>query len=532
MEAKWPFILILLFFLGLTGYLISHLERSKVVKNWDKRRCDLTVMIASRFFKPQEDLRSESEFASDNFDFCIKNYSQGFLAIFMGPITWLMGKQADMTGAAVTAMNQMRMIMNRVRDAFMSYISSFTEKLSRSMKDLRRIFIHLRMGVQRMMAIAMSTIYMGMTVFRGMINAIQAVIRVVLIICAIMLVVIIILWFILLPIIPFILTTLTAVVALVAALSVVMSGSMATQAQNQKGGFCFSENTMIWINRKGKEQQIPISKIELGDDILNPFTKEVHGVTMIMEVVNKNVSWYELGGIFVSGDHRVRDETGRWVLVREDVRAIPHDSCDTHRIYCLNTTSRQIPIEGTDKVLYLFRDWEELEEKDEEGHRIWREEVMKRLNPWEEVKKEDVEKEQEIPCLSGEMEVNTVNGWRSIKEMKVGDVILGRNGSIQSILGIVHMVRMSDIHIEKNNQWMIGGYIWDTANDRWYPWSDDMTGEASSEVAVDGWNIVTDSGELYVRGMGKEMWIRDFTEVGYEEIKDMYGLVSERLMKV
>lgn len=531
MEAKWPFILLLLFFLGLTGYLISHLERSKVMKNWDKRRCDFSVIVASRFFKPQDDPRSESKFASDNFDFCIKTYSENFLAILMGPVSWLMGKQANMAGSALSVLNQVRQIMNRIRDSFLKYISSYTEKLKTSMIELRRIFIYLRMGVQRMIAIAMSTIYMGLTLFRGMINAIQAVIRVVLIICAIMIVVIIILWFILLPVIPFILTTLTAVVSLVVALSVVMSGSLATEAESQKGGFCFAENTQIYVKRNGDQSKIQISMVELGDEIINPSTNETHTVTMVMEVINTNVEWYEVDGIFVSGDHRIKDEMGKWVLVREDRRSIPHNQHDTKRIYCLNTSTRQIPIKGNDDTVYLFRDWEELEEKDYEGHRMWREEVLKRLNPYEKIKKEELEKEQDIPVLSGKIRVNTVNGWRYINDLQIGDCIIGRNKTVQSILGKVR-IKEEELR-DENDEWIKGGYIWDTVIKRWCPWTEDtVKSEVKGSPINYGWNIVTETGELCVYYKDKEIWIRDFTEVGHREIKEMYGLVFQRLMKI
>ena len=69
MEAKWPFILITFaLFLGL-GYMIAGLERTSVINDWKNRRCELPIMTAAFFFKPDDDVRSSSDFASDNFNF-------------------------------------------------------------------------------------------------------------------------------------------------------------------------------------------------------------------------------------------------------------------------------------------------------------------------------------------------------------------------------------------------------------------------------------------------------------------------------
>lgn len=536
MEAKWPFLLLLLFFIGLTGYLVSQLERTKVMRQWDKRRCDMTVMLAARFFKPESDPRTPSAFSSDNFDFCVKDYSERFLTVFMAPISWLMGKQADMAGGAMSAMNQVREVTRRVTDAFMSYLSSYMKKFEAATFEMRRILIHLRMGVQRMLAIAMSTIYMGLTLFRGMISSIQTVIRVILIICAIMIAVIILLWFILLPVIPFILTTLTAVVALVGALSVVMSASLASQAESQKGGFCFSEETQIRVQRTPSTdyQTIPIREVKVGDRL-----EEDAEVTMVMEVTSEGVEWYEMDGIWVSGDHRIQGESGQWWLVREDPRAQPRPSpTSVQHVYCLNTTTRQIPLRGVSGQCYRFRDWEELEEDDVEGHRQWREQIYRILNHEDIPLSFDIP--QETPLVGGGVEVHTTTGWRPISELKVGDDLVLPNGESQKVLGVVKgqpTQAMTDA-----TQWFQGGYVWDTIIKRWIPSSTSApslsasstsststTSSPSSIPVALGWNLVTETGEWTARTSEGISRRRDFTEVGHQAIKTLYELVAFRL---
>jgi hypothetical protein len=528
MEAKWPFLLLLLFFVGLTGYLISQLERTKVMRHWDKRRCDFTVMLAARFFKPETDPRTPDAFSADNFDFCVKEYSDGFLSILMAPISWLMGKQATLAGGAMNVMNQVREITKRVTDAFMSYLSSYMKKVNASMFELRRIVIHLRTGVQRMLAIAMSTIYMGMTLFRGMISSIQTVIRVILIICAIMIAVIILLWFILLPVIPFILTTLTAVVALVGALSVVMSSSLASQAESQKGGFCFAEGTLLRVKRSGSTEEVtvPIKEVRLGDRL-----EDDSEVTMIMEVTSDHVEWYEVDGIWVSGDHRIQSETGKWWLVREDPRACPRDipPPQTQRVYCLNTTTRHIPLRGATGILYRFRDWEELEEEDTCGHSQWREHVFRILNG--SALPPHLDLPQDIPLVGKDVEVQTTTGWKHVSDVVVGEILLMPDGRTQRVLGVVRgcpsaaLTAASLTAASLTGQWTQGGYMWDTVTHQWIP----ATAEGVPPEHATGWNLITETGEWTARTQTGVSRRRDFTEVGHQAIKGLYDMVDVRL---
>jgi hypothetical protein len=522
MEAKWPFLLLILFFVGFTGYLISQLERSKVTRNWDKRRCDFTVMLAARFFKPPQDPRTPGAFSSDNFDFCVKKHSDQFLSLLMAPISWLMSKQVNLTGSAMSIMNVVRDIMNRVTSAFTSYLSSYTKKLSASMYELRRIVIYLRQAVQRMMAVAVSTIYMGMTLFRAMISSFQVIIRVILIICAIMIAVIILLWFILLPIIPFIMTTLTAVVAIVGAFSMVMSTSLAAQAENRKGGFCFAETTPVHVQRATESMTIPIREVKIGDRL-----EDGSVVTMIMEVVSDMVEWYDMEGIQVAGDHRVLGENG-WCLVREDPRAHPISSSESPRVFCLNTTSHVIPIRGQQGTLYSFRDWEEFDEEDTEGHRRWREGVIRVLHPNDPIHEEDVAEEQPLSWMAPSVEVATGSGWKALSDIQIGEWIIGPAG-LQRILGKAWGLPShglpSSSPSPSPSSWIQGGYVWNFTLQRWKPWK---TNDQPPQGAI-GWNLITDTGEWTARTSTGVYRFRDATEVGHRALPTLYSIVADRL---
>jgi len=527
MEAKWPFILILFFFLGLTGYIISQLERSKVMKDWENRRCNLSVMIGSRFFKPDTDPRSPNEFSNENFEFCMKKFTDSFMNLFMPPITALLGKQADLTGGAMGALNQVREVVKRITNAFMSYVSSYLDKFKNGMFELRRIIAYLRLAMGRLMAVVTSTIYIGLSLFSGMLSSIQVVIRVVLIICAIMIAVIIILWFILLPIIPFILTTLTAVVALVVALSVVMSGSIASDAESKKSGFCFAEQTIVRIYRDSGIHDIPIRFTRIGDLLVSEDGKE-HRITAIMQMTSKDVNWYELDGIYVAGDHMVKNGED-WIYVKDDPSAKNVSSLSVSSyspyVYCLNTETRIIPIKGKTRETY-FRDWEELEEDDIHGHQEWRRRVFQLLNGSNEVNEKDIIADQPIPLVGKGSLVWTPIGWRRISDLKVGDVIYDRMGKEQSILGVVRGEAVGNNDGEK---WTQGGWVCiQDKNIRWERRKDTI--KVDEKIKAEGWNLITDTGEwVLLDENGSGEIVCDFTEVGHVRIRELYEWISSRL---
>ena len=530
MEAKWPFILILFFFLGLTGYLISYLERSKVMNDWENRRCNLSVMIAARFFKPETDTRSPNEFSSDNFEFCVKQFTDLFMNMIMPPITALLGKQSALTGGAMGILTTVREIVRRITAAFMSYISSFMDKFKNGMFEFRRIIAYLRMAIGRLMAIVTSTIYIGLTLFSGMLSSIQTVIRVVLIICAIMIIVIIILWFILLPVIPFILTTLTAIVALVIALSVVMSGSIASDAESKKSGFCFAEHTRVEIRRENQAiLTIPIRMIRVGDRIVSTDSKE-HRVTAVMQMTSKDVDWYDLDGVYVAGDHMVQHQ-GKWTYVKEhpDAHALSSVSVSLYSpsVYCLNTTTHIIPLKGRSRET-LFRDWEEFEENDSEGHQLWRKSVFFMLNA---INLDDTaqrhskewEEDQPTPLVSKNIMVSSPMGGKIISECNVNDVIYDSRGNEQKILGIV---RGEAIGKAEQVDWSQGGWR-KRGDDRWERRQDTIK---ETEEKEEGWNLITETGEWVLWNKNGIMdTVSDFTEVGHVRIRELYNLVSYRL---
>jgi hypothetical protein len=532
MDSKWPFILLtfgLVFALGLT---IAGLEREGVMNNWESRRCDVPVMMTAMFFKPESDPRESTKFAQDNFNFCMKSYVDKFLNLLMTPINVLFGKQVNLAGSAINMVDTVRQIAATMYAEFSKYITKFFEEFNRSVYEISRIIQYLRMAMGRANAIVMSLLYSSITMFRGMINGIQFIIKVILIICGIMLAIMIILIFVLFPFIPLILAVLGAIVTAVLSLTMIIGGSLATEASNDMGGFCFSEACEIIVKDNGIEKPKLVKDIKIGDELGNNCGK----VTAVILMNGKDVELYNINGIIVSGSHLVLGSDKSWKSVSTDERAKKVNNI-SNILYCFNTTTHSIPVFSPEiKAPIMFRDWEEFDDNDQFGEYTWTYTILKMLNnnsnydKW----KDGLKVNMNIPVMGRSVKVKTNMGFvelSAISSLWVPNMstlqCLNSDGQEQEILGVVS-VEIDGID-NSNGLWNTELYEW--INGVWIKGLSTVKECKESNGRACGITLITESGEFIIwdEMEQKEKIVRDFTEIGYKEIHKTYSLVSSRL---
>jgi hypothetical protein len=521
MDAKWPFMLIafgLLFALGLT---ISSLEKASVMRNWDKRRCELPVTFASMFFKPDWDPRSKSDFAKDNFEFCMGQYVENFMKLLMAPINAIFGKHANLAGSAIDMVSTIRNLATTLMNTLMGFLDTYFRKFNASIYEMSRIIQYLRMAMRRANGMVVNMLYTGLTMFRGLLNTIQFVIKVILIICGIMLAIIIILIFVLFPFIPMILTVLGAIIATVLILVMVISGAVGSEASSDRSGFCFAENTKIVVKENGKDMQKLVSEIKVGDELSN-----CGKVTAVIKMNGKDVQLYNINGIIVSGSHLVLGTDNIWKSVSSDERAKKINST-SNILYCFNTTSHNVPVYSNDlQGVILFRDWEEIPDNDELGQYTWIYTILSTLNKnsnyakW----KDGLQVSSEVPIMGMGVMVKTVNGFIEVSKLSIDDKVLDRNGDEQDVLGVVY----GEVEGIENMNGKWNTELYELREGIW------VKGEATVRKGVGnacGITLITETGEIIIWDeiAKKEKIVRDFTEIGYKEIHKTYPLVASRL---
>lgn len=520
----------LIFVLGLT---IAKLEKTTVMNNWTNRRCDIPVMAAASFFKPDSDPRSSGEFAKDNFDFCMKTYVDKFTTLFMGPVQALFSKQVNIASSGMEGVNTLRGIAGTLYDTLLSFLEPYFRKFMASVYQMSRVVQHIHMAVKRVNAMMMAMLYSGITMFRGMLNTIQFVIKVVLIICGIMLAIMIILIFVLFPFIPMILSVLGAIVATVLSLVMVVGseiGGIADTANSDKSGFCFAKNTLVPIIRNKQKISVKVEDIKIGDKLAH----NCGNVTAVIIMNGNNVQLFNINNIIVSGSHLVLGTDNIWKSVASDERAIPvkHTS---ELLYCFNTTTHRIPIVSTNNInnidsIILFRDWEEIDDDDYKGQWLWNYNILNTLNKstnyskW----KDGLQPGITLPLMGANMLIKTTQGFVPISSLNITkSTIVNKDGTEERVLGVI-CSEVENVSIKTHNNAKWHTELYELHNNIW---KKGFSSIKSGNISTKGYSIITESGEFIIldETTQKEKVVRDFTDIGYKRIHETYPLVASRL---
>jgi hypothetical protein len=513
----WPFILMTL---GLTiglGFVISKMEKEAVMRNWAQRRCELPIMTAASFFKPQDDPRTSSEFAKDNFSFCMDQLVKEITSDILSPLMDVFSKHGTLANILGTVLNDIRFVVKVIYDQFMSFISEFLAKYENVAQQVRTVTLHLKQAFQRTNAIILSVVFMGLSVIKGIMNSVDFIIKVVLIICGIMIAIIIILFFILFPFMPIIIGVLAAIIA-------VAVGSIAGEASSYKSGFCFAPDTMIEMSDGSTK---PIQQIQIGDKLANNTNVE-----SVLKMSGKGVPLWRINNIFVSGSHLIESAhvPDSWHPVSMDIRAKKTSYTEGY-IYCLNTSTHIIPVKDIENKIIQFRDWEEIRENDEQGQYIWNYNILSKLNEKSRSTKwtDSVQYGKYYPACCPQIKVVTKNGYVQICELSIGDKIIDQNGNETEVLGIIQTI--TECPIFQNDNWytsMIEKHDINQTNKVWIR-QKDYTEHTQKTI---GYNLITNEGTFMIFDphiQTDKHIFRDFTEIGHMYIEDTNICVENRL---
>lgn len=488
----------------------SGLEYDTIMKNWDKRRCDLAVMAAARFFKPADDTRTPSQFAKDNFDYCMKTTQNAAIDATLQPAM----NMFDAQGKSVKVLKEAHVkaeqtLTNFTNEIVVQIVRDFYQRIEIFGDQLRRTFLGFKSGFKKIQAAVVSSVFMGLALAQGIINFYNLVVLVVIIILSILAALFIILIFVLWPFLPTIVATLAVLSA--AGFGGLIGGIGAT--------FCFPGNTYV---RMEDGSQKKMEHIKLGERLLGG------GVVEGMHVMSgERVRLYKLLGagagtgagtampVYVSGDHLVWLEgEKRWGYAREYPGA-ELGPYDFETVYCPTVSNRCLKV-GT----IWFRDWEEIPDSAEDA---WEEMVNRILNGGLTAGPAEHTREPNGVRWNAEVLINEDDGervYRSICNVNIGDRILTADGTFTSVLGKTYDMA------QDNNGWIFGGsWIW--AENMWKHPAKMEHDNAGSEIIA--YNLITEAGEFMVFNKKSSARIRDAFEVGLDGMAATYDFTLATL---
>jgi hypothetical protein len=470
--------------------IVATAQLEDVRKNWEKRRCEPIVMMMAQTVPTDPNINT-SDFASENFQFCIGRLIDSSLSTFFAPIMKIFDQQINLTNNLKGVTNNMNSaagsLMKPVGDIFDSIYKKFTAVLF----QIIRIFYKIQYAIDRVFGIATASVFAGISMYKGIQNTINFVIRAILIILGILVIMVILLFFILFPYVPVILTTITIIAATVAGAS---AGSMA-------GAFCVAPGTKIKMedgSTKLVEELQPGEKISEGT------------VEGILKTTGNGAKCVVLKGITISACHLVfYDKEKVWIPAGEHPQAIPtHISPEF--LYCLNTSSRTWKAIGTEEI--LLRDWEELPDSDSTDMR-WEELIFELLN-----RQAIVSSQSWTAPGRGLLGPDTIvyikdKGIVLLKDIQIGDYIKDNNHTEPSYTKVIGTYIDSSEKVPNCGPnksawvWLEGKRVWR------HPL------ETFPATCSTGYQLITESGTFLAAGI----LVRDFTEVGSSRIHETYS---------
>ena len=496
--------------IGLTA-VIGMAFRVNIAENWDDKRCDPYVVPIAGFFKPTTDGRSATDFASDNWRFCQKEYIQNALRTATSGVSDLVGSQSSTVGIVQDIASFSADVYMDVWKLCHGIYAGFMERMKTAATMFRNFMIHIHSIMGRIDAAVTSITFSLISFIISVINSIQVIILVTKIIVAILLILQILLFFLIWPIsnllMSIAITINIIVISFVAAMAAATSGG-----EFFASGACFVSGTGILT----ETNVVSIESIHIGDTLYGG-----NRVTSIHKF-KLNDDIYSLFGIHVTGDHLVEVENTQRIPVRNhpNAKLISNSSNTASDLWCLTTTSRRIPVVGTNYRTVWFADWEEIPDDDEPMLEKWFSEVWIELNGTPPTcsitdATSGVTGDCLVSCLPEWWWLGTLNNrFKPIKDVRIGDLIYDSSGTLTPVVGLVitegdqrtDSLMLQDGSCIASGSWIFQNGLWIN------PW---MT--TGGQHPVRWYHLYTLSGTFVISS--HKIGIRDASDVGLENIR-------------
>lgn len=497
----WSFILLTVLFISGLAIAQGLMRRNEIIANWAKYRMDPTYLFTAFLYRPDNDPRSRLQFTTDNFNDVLIAVITNTFKIFLEPVFKIFYMFMSAIQQTLGGLLNIHGLLGSMWKHFMQMCDIFMRRYAATFHQLRMTYAKIYSALQRVFAITMATVWQGFSTVYSTLSFIDLVIKICIIILIILVVIVLILWLFLWPMVP----------GLLIIIGIIITAGMGAAVGGMAGSLCFGENAQV-VKENGSIA--PISEIRIGD-VLKGGAK----VTAVMKFENTHGGFCDLFGIPVSGDHIVyTDGVANFVSKHEN--ATPIQLPSNEYIYCLNTSTHKIPVVSPKNgKIYWFSDWEELENTDTEGLLMWNKEVWDILNPgcsWNPPRVVSLRSEAVIhPSLL----VKTPEGVIRISDIRPGTIVIDADGKPTKVTGVVEM--SSDEVVGSVNGIACGAWIQYPGSTKW-----EQIESETKDSATRWMSLFTEAGTYKLES---DISVRDFTDVGIDNIPNTYSWILQRL---
>jgi len=366
--------------------------KEQIADDWINQRCKPQyIPFAGHITHP--DGVTPFQYTSDNFQFCIQDILNNVTDYALEPFQYMILALTDVFSVFNEAIQQTRVAMDTLRSGVAVITEDIMSRLLNILIPIQKMLISvidIFSKIQGTMAAGLFTVLGTYYTLQSLMGAMLELIIKILIALAILIVA---LWMM-----PFTWSVATSMTAIFLAISIpltIIVLFMTEILHIKTSGIpglpsvktCFDKDTYLSMGKT-------FETVACGD-ILDDGSK----VTAKMQLSAKGVDMFCLNGIIVSGCHSVFFQ-GKWIDVVNHPEAIKLPGYTEPYIYCINTSSKQIILNGT-----TFADWDEIQLQEQEQ-----------------------EQEQEQPIDMDYFHPETIvqmhdNNTKYIKDIQIGDII-------------------------------------------------------------------------------------------------------------
>lgn len=400
-------------------------NKQEVADNWPNNRCKPLYIPFAGYIVPEEG-KTSGQTTYENFQYCLQQEVVNVTADATNSQVYLLGALNTAFVDVADAANNLRYGMSELRNNIRVFVEDLLHRIMNVTAPILKIFLATKDVISKLQGVLTA----GLFVFDGTFKTIQAYIGAFfqLVIGSLIIQIAIIVALYALPFtIPVALSLGIPVAAfivffsIIAAVSAKMFNIKSVQIPKIKWGGhkCFDKNTLFTMNDGETKKIIDVK----AGDILADGTK----VTSKFKLDTYGSRMFSLGGVIVSDSHIVK-YNDKWICVSEHCEAIEIHGYKEPFIYCLNTSSKEIILNGMQ-----FLDWDDLYE-------VSLEQVLNKINSSNLF---DIHRKLDRG-FAHDFVVELHNGNKNICDVKIGDKL--KTGG--TVYGLVE-IDGSDLSLEK-----------------------------------------------------------------------------------
>jgi len=483
-----------------------YIDIDAIRKNWDKRRCELPVMIAAGLYKPSYYEGTSINFASENFQYCGRKVANDVIRAGMKPFYSIAEQQINAQQTLAVPMNNIRAAIAKSTHQFSDYMNYTYVKYANGMVETLKSIFHMQFAMKRLSGITASILYMMISGFIFIGNIIQFGGSAIKTFLGILTGLMIIMFPILSPL-----------SALISTVTAIMSGALIGVIQGVESSLCCDPSALVRLEDGTTK---PLSDISIGDRLYTWNTTEPNIVQGILKADGRKTPLVAIDGVRMSGSHSVQFGT-TWVLAKNHPNAtICQTICE--ELLCLNTTLHEASLVGTTGTV-VVSDWEEVSSL--QGKQAWIDWVHLFLNG---TRVAVTKYPTSIPLISPSIQVTLESGKQvPIHTIQLGDRI--RTKETYTTVKAIYTGTLFTSSPPTTPEWISDG-VWIYKNAFW------ATSYIGIQTVKDGnplsgIHLITEDETFFIQRGKEELLIRDFTEVGLSSIDKSYTMIQSFMNK-